>query len=78
MAIRHLVAGEKIFLANYSDGLTNAPLPEIIERFKDSGKIGCFIAVRPPFNFHLAEFDDTDTVRRFRSNQESDIWINGG
>src|SRR4029077_6615740 len=57
---------------------TNAPLPDMIERFKDSGKVGCFIAVRPPFNFHLAEFDDTDVVRRFRSNQESDIWINGG
>jgi glucose-1-phosphate cytidylyltransferase len=78
MAVKHLVAGEEVFLANYSDGLTNAPLPEIIERFKRSGKIGCFIAVRPPFNFHLAEFDDTDTVRRFRSNHESDIWINGG
>ena len=78
MAVRHLVAGEEIFLANYSDGLTDAPLPDMIERFKNSGKIGCFIAVRPPFNFHLAEFDHTDTVRRFRSNQESDIWINGG
>jgi glucose-1-phosphate cytidylyltransferase len=72
------VADEEIFLANYSDGLTDAPLPEIIERFKESRKIACFVAVRPPFNFHLAEFDDTDTVCRFRSNQESDIWINGG
>jgi glucose-1-phosphate cytidylyltransferase len=49
----------------------------MIERFKDSEKIGCFIAVSPPFNFHLAQFDDTDTVRRFRSKEESDIWING-
>ena len=78
VAVRHLVADEEIFLANYSDGLTNAPLPDMIERFKKSGKIGCFIAVRPPFNFHLAEFDETDMVHRFRSNQESDIWINGG
>ena len=51
VAVRHLVAGEEIFLANYSDGLTNAPLPDMIERFKDSGKIGCFIAVRPPLTF---------------------------
>jgi glucose-1-phosphate cytidylyltransferase len=28
-----------IFLANYSDGLTDAPLPEMISRFKKSGKI---------------------------------------
>ena len=49
---------EEIFLANYSDGLTDAPLPDMIDRFKKSGKIGCFIAVRPPFSFHLAEFDE--------------------
>lgn len=78
LAVKHLVENEEIFLANYSDGLTDAPLPDMIERFKTSGKIASFIAVHPPFNFHLAEFDETDGVQRFRSNQESDIWINGG
>jgi glucose-1-phosphate cytidylyltransferase len=78
VAIKDLVADEEIFLANYSDGLTDAPLPDMIDRFKKSGNIASFIAVRPPFNFHLAEFDEKGSVRRFRSNQESDIWINGG
>lgn len=36
------------------------------------------MAVRPPFNFHLAEFGDDGLVNRMRSNQQSDIWINGG
>ena len=67
-----------MFLANYSDGLTDAPLPDMIERFLKSDKIGCFIAVHPPFNFHLAEFNGEDTVHRFRSSQQSEIWINGG
>ena len=57
MAVKHLVKDEEIFLANYSDGLTDAPLPEMIERFKESGKIACFIAIHPPISFHLAEFD---------------------
>lgn len=78
VAVKHLVENEDIFLANYSDGLTDAPLPDMIDRFKKSNKIGSFIAVRPPFNFHLAEFDETGALRGFRSNQESDIWINGG
>jgi len=78
IAVRHLVDKEEMFLANYSDGLTDAPLPDMIERFKKSGKIGCFIAVHPPFNFHLAEFDGHDAVCRLRSSHESDIWINGG
>jgi glucose-1-phosphate cytidylyltransferase len=76
-AVRHLVENEEIFLANYSDGLTDAPLPDMIEKFVQSGKIGCFMAVHPPFNFHLAEFNG-DTVTRFRSSQQSEIWINGG
>jgi glucose-1-phosphate cytidylyltransferase len=78
LAVRRFVEDEEIFLANYSDGLTDAPLPEIISRFKRSGKIACFVAVHPPFNFHLAEFDGQDVVARFRSSKEAEIWINGG
>jgi glucose-1-phosphate cytidylyltransferase len=77
MAVRHLVQNEEIFLANYSDGLSDAPLQDMIERFRKSNKIGCFIAVRPPFSFHLAEFEGND-VKRLQSSQQSDIWINGG
>lgn len=80
MAVRHLVADEEIFLANYSDGLTDVPLPDMIERFKSSNAVGCFIAVRPPFSFHLVEFDDKDknAVRNFRMSEQSAVWINGG
>jgi glucose-1-phosphate cytidylyltransferase len=78
LAVKDIVKNEEIFLANYSDGLTDAPLTEMIDRFKASGKIGCFIAIHPPINFHLAEFDSNGDVRRFRSSQQSDVWINGG
>ncbi len=78
LAVKHFVEDEEMFLANYSDGLCDAPLPEMIDYFKKSGKIGCFITVQAPFNFHLAEFDDDGLVRRFRSNREAEVWINGG
>jgi glucose-1-phosphate cytidylyltransferase len=78
VAVRHLVQGEEMFLANYSDGLTDAPLPDMIDRFKRSGKIGCFIAIHPPITFHLAEFDEQGVVQQMRASQESEIWINGG
>jgi len=77
-AVRELVKDEEVFLANYSDGLTDMRLPDMIDFFKNSGKIGCFIAVRAPFNFHLVEFDENGLVRRLRSNKESEVWINGG
>ena len=78
MAVKHLLADEEIFLANYSDGLTDAPLDQMIDLFKKSDKIGCFIAIHPPISFHLADFDERGEVRRLRSSQHSDIWINGG
>jgi glucose-1-phosphate cytidylyltransferase len=78
VAVRHLLKDDEIFLANYSDGLTDAPLPDMIERLKTSGKAASFVAVRPPLNFHLAEFNEQGAVRRMRSSQESEIWINGG
>lgn len=78
VAVRQFVEDEEIFLANYSDGLTDAPLGEMIEVFKRSGKIGCFIAVRPPFNFHIADFDEGGSVRCFRTSTQADLWINGG
>ena len=77
-AVRELVKDEEVFLANYSDGLTDMRLPDMIDFFKNSGKIGCFIAVRAPFNFHLVECDENGVVRRLRSNNELETWINGG
>jgi len=78
MAIKHLVKDEEMFLANYSDGLTDAPLPAMIDFLKKSGKIGCFVAVRAPLNVHLAEFDADGVVTRFRTSSETDVWINAG
>jgi len=76
--VKRFVENEEFFLANYSDGLTDAPLSDMITRFKASGKIGCFLAVHPPVSFHLAEFDQHGTVKRIRSSNQSDVWINGG
>jgi glucose-1-phosphate cytidylyltransferase len=78
LAVRHLVEKEEMFVANYADGLTDAPLEDMIDRFKKSDKIACFIAIHPPISFHLAEFDGGESVQRLRSSQESEIWINGG
>ena len=77
-AVKKYVEDEEFFLANYSDGLTDAPLPEMIEKFKASGKLACFLAVRPPFTFHLVEFGDDGNVERLRANTEADIWVNAG
>lgn len=77
-AARDHVRGEKMFLANYSDGLTDVDLGDIVSKFEASDKIACFVAVRPPLTYHLADIAEDGRVRRFRSSETSDIWINGG
>ena len=76
--IRHRLGNDEMFLANYSDGLTDLDLSEMIEWFKGSGKIACFLAVRPPLTYHLADIGADGRVREFRSSDRSEIWINGG
>ncbi|WP_102109786.1 sugar phosphate nucleotidyltransferase [Oceaniglobus roseus] len=77
-AVRKHVENEPMFLANYSDGLSDLDLDDMIRRFKDSGKVACFLAVRPPLTYHLVDADESGNVREFRSSAASDIWINGG
>ena len=78
MAVRDHVANEEIFLANYSDGLTDLDLDAMLDWFKKSGKVGAFLAVRPPLTYHLIDFDKAGEVKQLRSSATSDIWINGG
>jgi glucose-1-phosphate cytidylyltransferase len=77
-AVRDQVRDEDMFLANYSDGLSDVDLNDMIDRFKTSGKLACFLAIRPPLTYHLADIDDTGKVREFRTSDRSEIWINGG
>lgn len=78
MAVRDHVKDEEYFLANYSDALTDVCLPNMIQRFKESGKVACFLTVRPPLSFHLVEFEKDGEVKNLRVSSDSEIWINGG
>ena len=77
-AVRSHVQHEEMFCANYSDGLTDAALPDMIDFFRASGKTACFLSTPPNFSQHLVEFGDDGIVRTFRASHASDSWINGG
>ncbi len=78
MAVRPYLEGEEMFLANYSDGLTNLHLPTMIQWFRDAGKIGSFLAVKPSQSFSVVSMRDDKTVEGIRYVRDSDILINGG
>ena len=68
-AVRQHVEDEEMFLANYSDGLSDVDLPAMIETFKQSGKIACFVAARPTFSLHLVEMDADGKVEGIRATR---------
>jgi len=77
-AVRPYLEGESVFLANYSDGLTDLRLPEHIDHFMKRGKIGSFLAVSAPYSSHVVSFDGDDLVRNVTPVSRSGMLINGG
>jgi glucose-1-phosphate cytidylyltransferase len=78
-AVRHLLQGEDVFLANYGDVLTDAPLPDLITRTRDAGAVASFLAVRPShYSFHVVSFTDNGRVEGIHDVNRSSVWINGG
>jgi len=78
MKVRHLLEGEEAFLANYSDQLSDFPLPELIDFHQEKNMVASFLSARPAHSFHQLEVDDDGLVTRFGPASETDHWINGG
>jgi glucose-1-phosphate cytidylyltransferase len=77
-AIESYVQGEEMFLANYGDGLSNAPLPVMLDRFKKNNAIASLLLVQPTSSFDIVYAESEGTVNEIRPITRTDIWINGG
>src|SRR5262245_25599021 len=78
-AVRGFLEDDDIFLANYGDVLTDAPLPDLIKSFRRTGKMAAFLAVRPTsYTFHLVRFEGRHQVRDVLDVSKADLWLNGG
>jgi len=77
-AVEHYLEEEDVFLANYSDAVTDMPLPKMVDFFTEKGKIACFIAVKPFNTFHIISSDSDGLVIDMKSIDRSEIRINGG
>jgi glucose-1-phosphate cytidylyltransferase len=76
--VRKYLEGEDMFLANYSDGLTDFNLPQLIDQVEQRDAVGGFLAVRPPYSFHVTEASPDGTVNAVRDLARTDLRINGG
>jgi len=76
--VEKYLKNEEYFLANYADGLTNLYLPDLVKQFKKSGKIGCFICVKPSQTFHLVTLNHSNIVDQIQYVQDTNLMVNGG
>jgi glucose-1-phosphate cytidylyltransferase len=69
---------DEVFLANYTDGLTDLPLNIMIQEFQASGKVGAFVCTRPSQSFHVVTLKDNGSVGNIQYVRQTGILINGG
>jgi glucose-1-phosphate cytidylyltransferase len=77
-AVERYLDDEEVFLANYSDGLSDLPLPEYLDNFYRTDAVGSFVCVRPSQSFHIVSLAESNVVKDIRHVDQADLWINGG
>jgi glucose-1-phosphate cytidylyltransferase len=78
LQVRPHLAGEKEFLANYADGVSNLDLDAYLAYFHKRDKIACFLSVSAPHTFHIIDADAEHHVRKLEAVGRSVVRVNGG
>lgn len=71
--------GDEMFLANYSDGLTDFPLPRMIDEFSRRDNYASFLSVQPrSSSLDTVDLNHEGAVQSIKGMKDSNIWVNGG
>jgi glucose-1-phosphate cytidylyltransferase len=77
-AVEKHLSNEEVFLANYTDGLCDVNLNELVETFRRSNRVACFVSVKPRASFHMISVDREGIVKSIEHVTKSGARINGG
>jgi glucose-1-phosphate cytidylyltransferase len=77
-AVKKYLEGEEVFLANYTDGLTDLRLPAMIEQIEKHKAIATFLSARPNLSFHVVTAASNGMVDGIREMTKANIRINSG
>jgi glucose-1-phosphate cytidylyltransferase len=77
-AVEKYLGDDQEFFANYSDGLTDLPLPEQLDHFRKMNKIATFMSVTPRLSYHMVSSSDTGLVEVIQDLSKGGLRINGG
>ena len=77
-AVKNYLQGEDTFLANYSDGVSNVPLPVLIDYFREKKSVVTCLGVPPAQSFHLLSSNPNGYVENISPIADANLWMNGG
>ena len=76
--VEKFLKDEEVFLANYSDGLTDLPLPKMIDELVASDKVGSFLCSPPSQTFHVVSLGERNLVKDIKYVRDAGILVNAG
>jgi len=78
LAVQKYLGDDAVFLANYSDGLTDLNFNQYLEYARKHNKVATFVSVKPSLSYHITRTDDTGLVTGIDEVARSGIRINAG
>lgn len=78
LAAREHLEGEATFLANYSDGLSDVPLPDLIDHHCRQGKVASLLLTAPSITLHIVSVGEDSMVEGIQESRHAGLWVNAG
>lgn len=78
LRVRKYVESEPMFLANYSDGLSDLPLDRMVQAFNEQKWNASFAAVKPSSSLHAVRADASGLVTDIGPLSTDGALVNGG
>jgi len=76
--VQRFLDDDEVFLANYGDVLTDAPMNDIVDQVLASDATASLLAVRPQDSFHVVDIDSASRITGFTPVSDMQMRINGG
>ena len=78
MRVKQYLQGEETFLANYSDGLSDLPLNDVVRYVKERKAVAGFVSVRSSQSFHIVRASENGLVTGMGPMNDDTLLVNGG
>jgi glucose-1-phosphate cytidylyltransferase len=77
-SVQKYLEGEEMFLANYTDGLTDLNLTDYIDYARNADTIATFVSVKPNLSYHIAETGPNGLVTSIKELSQAQMRVNAG